>query len=124
MLETRANFEHVLIDLKRKPAEFLELSPTGLVPLLQLDDGSVVTESTHVARRIASDFVEHVDLLPAYEASSIDAFIAHWTGSVEPAYYKVLSAESEDAVRFATVGLLDSLRAVEDRLWQGAMQAS
>ena len=29
-------FEHEIIDLKKKPKEFLELSPTGLVPLLQL----------------------------------------------------------------------------------------
>ena len=43
MLETRTPFEHALIDLK-KPDDFLSISPTGLVPLLEMHqqaDGSI-----------------------------------------------------------------------------------
>ena len=125
LLETNVPFEHVLIDLRAKPADFLALSPTGLVPLLQLDDGSVVSESTVVARRVATEFPlgAHggVDLMPSSAVADIDAFVRHWCDVVEPAYYGVLSAETEAQARFKTAGLLEALAQVEDQLWQRRM---
>jgi len=117
-------FEHQLIELKNKPSEFLDLSPTGKVPLLQLDDGSCVSESINVARHIAKVFKDHADLLPAYGIPLVDAFLDLWTQRVEPAYYKVLGAESEGQVQFALVGLMEAMQAVENILWSSAMQAS
>ena len=38
------------VDLKHKPEEMLKLSPKGLVPVLLLDDGSVIDESLEVMR--------------------------------------------------------------------------
>ena len=85
-------FEHELIDLKNKPARFLAKSPTGKVPLLELDDGSVVSESTVITRHIATEFTAQTELLPTYDAPLVDAFIDLWTKRVEPAYYDILSA--------------------------------
>ena len=36
----------------------------------------------------------------------------------------VSHAETEDEVRFKTVSFLESLQAIEERLWQGAMTTS
>lgn len=117
-------FKHELIDLKAKPAEFLALSPTGKVPLLHLDDGSIVTESIGVARHVAANHKESADLLPDYAAPLVESFVELWTKRVEPSYYGVLSADSEDGAQFARVGLMESIQAVEDHLWRGAMAAS
>ena len=92
-----------------------------MVPLLQLDDGSVVTESVVVARRVATEFAG-AGLLPAGEVLTVDSFIKLWTGRCEPAYYSVLTAGSEPQARFAASTLLESLAAVEDMLWQRAMR--
>ena len=115
-------FQHELIDLSRKPAEFLELSPTGLVPLLQLDDGSLVTESVPVARCIATTFDAHVQMLPPADAPAIDSFVSMWTGDVEPAYYSVLRAGSEPKARFATACFTEQLAKVEQCLFACRMR--
>ena len=119
-METATPFTHEIIDLSRKPAEFLELSPTGMVPLLQLDDGSLVTESVPVSRRIASQFADE-QLLPPRESSRIDEFVAHWTKAVEPAYYEILRADTEPQARFATAGYIETLAVVEEQLFSSAM---
>lgn len=123
MLETRTPFEHALIDLKKKPESFLSISPTGMVPLLELDDGSVVTESVPVARRVATEFTDHANLRPSGDASSVDAFVELWTGKIEPSYYRILSADSEPQCKFAAAGFVEALAEVEDALWQRAMRA-
>ncbi len=38
------------VDLKNKPAELLEISPKGTVPVLQLQDGTVIDESLDIMR--------------------------------------------------------------------------
>jgi glutathione S-transferase len=121
LVETRTPFEHVIIDLSRKPADFLELSPTGMVPLLQLDDGTLVTESVPVSRRIATEFADQ-RLLPPRDAPTIDGFVSLWTSSVEPAYYEILRAETEPQARFACAGYIESLAAVEELLFASAMR--
>jgi glutathione S-transferase len=40
----------VEVDLKAKPAKMLELSPKGTVPVVELDDGTVLEESLDVMR--------------------------------------------------------------------------
>ena len=89
---------------------------------MQLDDGSVVSESVVVARRVAADFAsEDINLLPVSAAAEIDSFVELWTGRVEPAYYKVLTASTEPQARTALSSLLETLTVVEDRLWQRRM---
>ena len=113
----------MIIDLSRKPKDFLALSPTGMVPLLQLDDGTLVTESVPVSRRIATDFADEL-LLPPRDAATIDGFVSLWTKKVEPAYYEVLKAETEPQARFATAGYIESLAAVEEQLFSSAMMTT
>ena len=108
-------FNHEIISLKNKPAEFLQLSPTGKVPLLQRDDGSVVTESIDVSRCVATEFSDGV-LLPPGDAAAIDAFVRHWTNRCEPAYYNVLKADSEFQASAALSGLLETLSQVNEQL--------
>jgi len=92
-----------------------------MVPLLQLDDGSVVTESVPVSRRIATEFGDQ-RLRPPTEASAIDSFVDLWTKEVEPSYYEILRAGTEPQARFATAGFIESLGAVEEQLFSSAMR--
>ena len=87
------------------------------MPLLELDDGTLVTESTPIVRRI---FTEAQMLAPS-DAPAVDAFVSAWTSEVEPAYYDVLRAGSEPQARFAMVGLLEALARVEERLFASRM---
>mmetsp|Transcript_6880 Transcript_6880/g.15086 ORF Transcript_6880/g.15086 Transcript_6880/m.15086 type:complete len:90 (-) Transcript_6880:59-328(-) len=89
-----------------------------------MNDGSCITESLVTARRVAIDFTEHANLLPPGDLAAIDAFIDTWVARVEPAYYNVLSADSEGEVNARLAGFLEALGAIEDQLWQRAMQAS
>mmetsp|Transcript_37317 Transcript_37317/g.87283 ORF Transcript_37317/g.87283 Transcript_37317/m.87283 type:complete len:90 (-) Transcript_37317:1094-1363(-) len=89
-----------------------------------MDDGSCVTESLDTTRRVATDFTEHARLLPPAEAPAVDAFVGLWTRRVEPAYYAVLSAPSESVAKRRLVGFVEALAAVEQQLWQRAMEAS
>lgn len=116
-------FDHVIIDLAQKPAEFLQLSPTGLVPLLQLQDGTLVTESIPVSRKVATSFAGQ-QLRPPRDAATIENFINLWTERVEPAYYEILRAASEPQARFATVGYLGALSAVEEALFSSASRTT
>ena len=95
-----------------------------MVPLLQLDDGELVTESVVVARRIATQFDAHAQLLPAADAPAVDAFVRLWTEGVEPAYYDVLRAESESQAKFKTAILLEKLTVVEERLFASSLRST
>ena len=112
-------FEHKIIDLKQKPADFLRLSPTGLVPLLELDDGTVVSESVVVARHIAVTFDQHAQLLPPSDQPLVDDFVKFWSSRVEPAYYEILKASSEAQVQIAVDAFRRVLVQVDERLRSG-----
>ena len=113
-------FQHEIIDLKHKPADFLERSPTGLVPLLELDDGSLVTESVPVARAIATRLDPRQQLLPRGAEPCVNGFVNLWTQKVEPAYYDVLRAGSEPQVEVATAAYAATLLRVEEKLCAAA----
>jgi len=50
-------YEEVLISLKDKPAWYLEMVPTGLVPAVKIESsGEVLWESADIMRRIEADF--------------------------------------------------------------------
>lgn len=123
-------FRHELIDLSDKPAEFRALYATARggaakVPLLELGEAGeaeAVVESLDIIRRIASEWAgTGTDL--AAGARHVEPFIELWTGRVEPAYYELLSAPSEPDARAARAGLIDSLAAVEESLWQRRLES-
>jgi glutathione S-transferase len=49
------NLDLVEVDLKAKPERMLQLSPKGTVPVVELDDGTVLEESLDVMRWSLSD---------------------------------------------------------------------
>jgi len=51
LLYAGVTFELREVILKNKPVEMLAISPKGTVPVLQLDDGSVIDESLDIMRR-------------------------------------------------------------------------
>lgn len=114
-------FEHKLIDLARKPAEFTALyaraagaGATAKVPLLDLAGEHPIAESLDIARHVAERLGGDA-LLPA--APEVEGFISLWTERVETAYYDVLRAQSEPEARRARAALLEALALVEDRLF-------
>ena len=115
LLELETPFTHELIDLSSKPDEFLGLSDkaggTAKVPLLEIGE-EVVCESLDIVRLLGKD----TRLLPAQGDGHIEPFIDAWVGQVEPAYYELLRAPSEQQARARQYPLLQALSEVENRL--------
>nr|WP_113869085.1 glutathione transferase GstA [Brenneria salicis]NMN91870.1 glutathione S-transferase [Brenneria salicis ATCC 15712 = DSM 30166]RBP58331.1 glutathione S-transferase [Brenneria salicis ATCC 15712 = DSM 30166]RLM29335.1 glutathione transferase GstA [Brenneria salicis ATCC 15712 = DSM 30166] len=66
LLESKLEFKLEKVDLRAKKTEhgvdFLQINPKGLVPALQLDDGTVLTEGVAIAQYVA-DLVPHCNLI-------------------------------------------------------------
>jgi glutathione S-transferase len=66
------------VDLAHKPAEMLQLSPKGSVPVLQLADGRVIDESLDIMHW-ATTFAAGANLLPAdIDAQAAMADLIRW----------------------------------------------
>jgi len=115
LLELETPFTHEKIDLSSKPDEFLALSEkaggTAKVPLLEIGE-EVVCESMDIVRLLGKD----TRLLPPQGDGHIDEFIDVWVGKVEPAYYDLLRAPSEQQAQARRYPLLMALSEVENRL--------
>ncbi len=118
-------FTHEIVDLANKPSEFLALHAslpgggTGEVPLLEID-GQVVIESETIVRYIITKCGDgSTKLLPPGQAERfhVDSFIKLWTSTVEPRYYDVLAAPSENHAKYATAMFVEALIEVENALW-------
>lgn len=68
--------EHREIDLKDRPAHLRELSPKATVPVLQLEDGSVIDESLNVMRWALAQNDPEGWLPHEEEAAETDRWIA------------------------------------------------
>ncbi|MCV9877616.1 glutathione transferase GstA [Brenneria izbisi] len=66
LLESKLEFKLEKVDLRAKKTEhgmdFLQFNPKGLVPALQLDDGTMLTEGVAIAQYVA-DLVPHCNLI-------------------------------------------------------------
>ena len=114
------DFDHRIIDLKAKPAEFVEKykqvgSGTAMVPLLE-HGGQYVIESTVVARYIARH-VGGPELYPrtADDLDRIERFLSRWN-DVETTYYDLLRASSDAQVKERRALFVDRLAAVDELL--------
>ena len=121
MLEKNVQFDHRIIDLKAKPAVFVEKykraggTGSALVPLLE-HGGQYVIESTVVARYIA----QHVggpELYPRTpdDLDRIERFLSRWN-DVETTYYDLLRASSDAQVKERRALFVDRLAAVDELL--------
>ncbi|MFC3395420.1 glutathione transferase GstA [Brenneria rubrifaciens] len=66
LLESKLEFKLEKVDLRTKKTErgidYLSINPKGLIPALQLDDGTVLTEGVAIAQYVA-DRVPHCNLI-------------------------------------------------------------
>ena len=129
MLEKGVNFEHKLIDLSNKPADFLEKYQlasgrsygSGLVPLLEHGD-KLVIESDVVTKYI-SKHIKGVGkgdgLYPTNEedVELINTFLDEW-GSVTDRYYSILTATSQKEVDRCVAKWAQRLETIESILKQ------
>ncbi|MFT5503661.1 MAG: glutathione S-transferase [Gammaproteobacteria bacterium] len=64
--EIEADYDRVVLDLEKedqKTAKFLAINPMGQIPALELEDGSILTESAAIMMHIADSHIE-LDLIP------------------------------------------------------------
>jgi len=120
-LETGIDFEHKIIDLKNKPAEFVAKyqqanggSGSGLVPLLENGD-ELVIESDVVAKYIGKHLDPQNILYPQDSCQRVDTFLDTWE-QVTDRYYDFLRATSLQDAQQREGSFLRALEAVEDQL--------
>ena len=121
------DFQHNIIDLSEKPAEFVEKYRrasggygSGLVPLLEHND-HIVIESEVIAKYIAQNINgidgKGDDLYPSNEKDmeQIQSFMARWQ-HVTDSYYDLLRATSQKEVDKHEVSFIQSLQTVDELL--------
>jgi glutathione S-transferase len=114
-------FEQTVIDLRNKPAWFLEISPRGKVPVM-LYDGQAIFEST-----VINEFLEELAPTPAMlpldivERARARAWIAFNNEVMLPALSKLwFGPRAEDAVAGARREVREAFGRVEEHLAKSA----
>lgn len=99
--EKQVPFEIEFIDLRNKPEWFLEISPTGKVPVVQTPDGHVLFESAVINEYLDEmhppHFLEGTPLERAQERMWLD-FVSGIYGPVYGAYTAPNSEQFEQAI--------------------------
>ena len=116
--EKRVEYERKNIDLNNKPDWFLELSPLGKVPILVVDDETVLFESSVIAQYVNE--ITGGDLLSAdteekYRQLAWMEFASQTIGSVGRLY----SANGDDEFDHARSVFEEKLRRIEEALSDG-----
>ncbi|WP_409310814.1 glutathione transferase GstA [Pectobacterium sp. B1J-3] len=93
LLESKLEFKMEKVDLRTKKTErgidYQQINPKGLVPALQLDDGTVLTEGVAIAQYIA-DQVPHCNLI-APEGSMARYHTIEWLNYISSELHKSFS---------------------------------
>jgi len=99
--------ELVKVDLVAKRTEhgedFLAINPKGLVPVLQLDDGAVLTEGPAVVQYLA-DLKPEAQLAPANGSMAryrLQEVLGHLNSEIHQAYLPLFDPACSDGVRTA-----------------------
>ena len=115
LAESHIEFKRVDIDLNNKPDWFLALSPLGKVPVLVVDDDTVIFESAVIAEYINEvvdgELLSSTPLERARQRSWIE-FSSSLMFNIAALY----SAEDKAAFEQAIGGISDKLRIVDDTL--------
>ncbi|WP_151718462.1 glutathione transferase GstA [Gemmobacter serpentinus] len=122
--ETGAPFELVKVDLRAKTmaegANFLTVSPRGAVPVLELDDGAVLTECVAIMQYVTDSLTPGV--LPA-TGTLARARLQEMLNFIATEVHKVAAPmfhPMKDEAKAAQLALLDKrLQVIEDRLSDG-----
>lgn len=103
--ELGLSIELVKVDATTKRTEhgedFLAINPKGLVPALQLDDGSVLTEGPAVVQYLA-DLKPEAQLAPANGSMAryrLQEMLGHINSELHQNYMPLFNPASSDAVR-------------------------
>jgi glutathione S-transferase len=118
LLEKGVDFERKNIDLANKPDWFLKLSPLGKVPILVIDDETVLFESSVIAQyanEITGGDLLSADTAEKYRQLAWMEFASQVIGSIGQLY----NADDEAAFDLATSGLTEKFSRVEEALSNG-----
>lgn len=113
-----ADYDITFIDLSDKPDWFLEISPRGKVPVLEIDDEPIFESA--VINEALEDLLPEPRMLPdtPIERARARAWIAYNDDVVMPAAAGLWFNESEDQVEQAREDLRDAFETLEDALGQ------
>lgn len=126
LAEKGVSFEHKIVDLKNKPAVFLEkyaaavhgdTSIRAKVPLLEYGD-TLVVESLDVIKFIGKTIGEDDTMYPVTDSDAlnqVDRFISAFD-DVMQSYYQCLAAQSEPDANAGQRTLCESLYNLESRI--------
>lgn len=92
-------YETIHIDLGNKPSWYTEkINQEGKVPALEMDDGTVITESLVINEFLADIFKEKHDFLgpDAITRARVRGFIVYVDSKIIPTYYQLLRAGEEE----------------------------
>jgi glutathione S-transferase len=115
--EAGVPFDLVQVDLKTKKladgADFKSITPKGYVPVLQLDDGRVITEGPAIVQYIA-DLKPGSKLAPAngtFERTQLQSWLNFISTELHKSFSPLFSADAvgEKAVEFFKAKLLSRL---------------
>lgn len=114
--EKDVDFETYEVDLQDKSEEFLQVSPTGKVPVIKVDEGAALYESN-----VVNEYLEEVTgeprLLP--EDPKERAFARIWAASADSNFYPAVFVSSVGRERdFTEEQISDALQRLETNLSQ------
>jgi len=110
LLQAKAvDYEIQYIDLANKPDWFLELSPLGKVPLLEVDGQTVLFESQVIAEFLEESHAPRMHPEPPLERAQHRAVIELVSAALGPAW-RMTTAETEEEFK-AVAATLDKLLA-------------
>jgi glutathione S-transferase len=118
LLEKGVPFERRNIDLNNKPDWFLKLSPLGKVPLLVVDDETVVFESSVIAEYVNELTGGDLLAVDSLEKSRQRAWI-EYASTVIAAIGRLYSARNDDSFDTVRAELEDKWQTVEENLTDG-----
>ena len=98
LLEKGVSFEEIMVDVRSKPAWFLDLSPHGKVPVLKHDD-AVVFDSAVINEYLDETFPE-MPLMPSTpdERAKVRFWIGFANTELHQSYMNILRAPPESFV--------------------------
>ena len=120
LLEKDIPFETTYIDLANKPDWFLEISPFGKVPVLKVDDDTVLFESA-----VINEYIDEVTpgrMLPEDPLRrALNRAWIEFASALAMDNYKLMVAPDEAAARAAATSFTAKLKRFEEQIGEGPL---
>jgi glutathione S-transferase len=115
-------FDITYIDLAAKPDWFLEISPSGKVPVLVVDEDTALFESA-----VISEYIDEVTPGTLHPTDPLTKAVhrgwIEFASALAGEVYRMMVATDEDACRAAAADAHDRLSKLESRLGEGPFYA-